>query len=347
MPVDRADWSINLEGDSVEIAPVFAGGDVFVVTHHGKLAALDARSGAARWRHDLRDLSSALAVADARLYVLSKAANAPECQLRTFDTANGASLWSWSSARCPAVRGTMADGAVYLTVDGVDDGTGDTRDQDPSRIVALDARTGRPRWSHRFDTAAQLLEPVVEDRTVFVSTSRAELVALNTASGKVRWQVNLEGGNLSGPVAANGLVHVTRTRGYGESAVHSFDGQTGRRRWLYPARDLISTVPVVAAKTIVIVRRDGRVHGLNDQTGRVRWTRDLRDTDPANPGDLFPVSDGATVYVRRGSALHALDADTGRTRWSDPSPPPGTPLAAHNGVVYLSASDGTFSAANG
>lgn len=61
--VERIEWSVNLEGDSTEVAPGFAAGVVFVATHHGKLAALDARSGAVRWRGDLGELSHAIAVA--------------------------------------------------------------------------------------------------------------------------------------------------------------------------------------------------------------------------------------------------------------------------------------------
>jgi outer membrane protein assembly factor BamB len=316
------------------------------VTHHGKLAALEARSGVVRWQGDLGEVSSAIAVAGGPVHVFSEDATAHSlCRLRTFGAASGASQWSWSTGRCQSHAGTVARGVVYLTISGVDASTGDTAERDLSRIVALDSDTGRQRWSRRFDTAAQLSPPVVADRIVYFTKGHHGLVALDAESGKERWRVNLEGGTVSLPVVDQGLVHVARAWGYGESAVYAFDAETGRRRWVFKARGL-TTFAAYGANTLVLVDQDGRVRGLNNQTGQPRWVREFGNPDPARP-PAPAVSDGTMAYVLLAGGLHALDAGTGRVRWTDPTPPPGTPLTAHDGVVYLTASDGLISATSG
>ncbi len=277
------------------------------------------------------------------MHVLSQDAKSKNlCRLRTFDAASGASQWSLSTRRCRSQAGTVARGVIYLTVSGVENGTGDTPGHDSSRILALDSDTGRQRWSRRFDTAAPLSPPVVGGRIVYFSTAQGELVALDAASGKDLWRVNFEGGTLSLPVLDRGLVHVVRTWGYGESAVYAFDAESGQRRWVYQAPRLMAFT-ASGAKTLVIVDQDGRVRGLNNQTGKPRWVREFGNPDPARPPDP-PVSDGATAYVRLAGGLHALDIGTGRVRWTDSTPPPGRPLAARDGVVYLAAGDGLLSA---
>ena len=240
---------------------------------------------------------------------------------------------------------SLSTGVIYLTISGVDASTGDTAERDLSRIVALDSHTGRQRGSRRLDTAAQLSSPVVADRIVYFSTGHSQLVALDAESGKDRWRVNLGGGTVSLPVVDQGLVHAARARGYGESGVYAFDAQTGRRRWV--SRPAAPTAfAAYGANTLVLVDQDGRVRGLNNQTGQPRWVREFGNPDPARPPRACGLGWNHGVCLLAGG-LHALDAGTGRVRWTDPTPPPGTPLAAHDGVVYLTASDGLISATSG
>ncbi|GAA4996532.1 hypothetical protein GCM10023317_26200 [Actinopolymorpha pittospori] len=311
-------------------------------THHGNLAALDAQSGAVRWRRDLGGFGDALAVADGQLYVASSDAQTPQCRLRALDAANGTPRWSWSSQPCSRLLVGVADGLAYLTTAGVIDATGSTHE--PARVMALDADTGRQRWSVHIDSPnAQVSAPVVAARTVYVTTS-AELVALAVADGSVRWRVSLDGGSVSPPVIHGSLVHVVRAWGYGESAMYAFDAQSGQQRWVSEVREVEAFhAPVVAADAVVVVSQDAQVRGLDHRTGRQRWVRAFGTNDPAlPPAPAF--SSGTTVYVRLAGKLLALDAMTGRTRWTNPNPTPGDPLGANDDVVYLADTSGVISA---
>jgi outer membrane protein assembly factor BamB len=342
--VGRVRWSVDL-GDSTDIAPAFADGVVFVSTHHGRLVALDARSGGVRWRGgQVGALGGAVTVAAGRLYLFGSDPTL-QCELRTFDAAGGAPRWWWSSRACSAAGVTVTAGVVYLGIGGVDRGAGAIAERDLARVVALEADTGRQYWSRRIEGPdAAVSMPVVADRMVYVSSGVA-LVAIDAASGRVRWQVGFgrEGGQLSPPEVHGGLVHLLRTWGSSDSAVYGFDAQTGRRRWVHHAPGLGLETPVFAADTVVIVSQDGRVHALNHRTGQLRWVRALGTTDPAGP-PTRPVASGSLVYLRLAGALHAIDARTGRTRWTDPTPPPGNPLGSYDGVVYLGANTGVISA---
>jgi outer membrane protein assembly factor BamB len=342
-PGDRTRWSVNLR-DSTENAPVFAGGVAFVSTHHGTLAALDTRSGAVRWRGDHGLGTSGVAVADGRLYVAGLDSNASRCQLRAFDATTGAPGWLRSANACTGTKVAAGAGRVYLVDEGIQHNTG--RVVEPTRVVALDARTGRTRWSRRIDPSMTASVPIVAEGTVYVSAERAELIALDAASGRIRWRIAVgPGGRVSRPVVRGGLVHVIRAWGYGESAVYAFDAETGKRRWVRPASGTRLS-PAFAADTLVVVHQNARLRGLNPRTGQVRWAREL-GTAVAGPPAPPPVAAGNLVYVSLAGTLHALDARTGRLRWTDTTPPPGIPLAVHEGVLYLGASDGTISAVDG
>jgi outer membrane protein assembly factor BamB len=180
-------------------------------------------------------------------------------------------------------------------------------------------------------------------------TGSAGLVALDTASGRVRWRTRFDraGGHLSQPLIHGDLVHVVRDWEYGQAAVYAADAQTGQRLWVSQVRGLAAfRAPLVTANTVVVVSDDGRVRGLNHRTGRLRWVRTFGSTDRGGP-PARAVSAGSTVYVSLAGRLHALDATTGRTVWTDPNPPPGDPLGADNRMVYLGASSGVISAVRG
>lgn len=61
-------WSASLRGEGT---PVVADGVVYVSTLHNELVALDATTGAVRWRYESRLPLSTPAVGDGVLYVVS------------------------------------------------------------------------------------------------------------------------------------------------------------------------------------------------------------------------------------------------------------------------------------
>ncbi|MDH4067043.1 MAG: PQQ-binding-like beta-propeller repeat protein, partial [Acidobacteriota bacterium] len=207
----------------------------------------------------------------------------------------------------------VADGVMYVT-------------ESRSQVAALDLHTGRLLW--RYDpqvpktTRAIGYFPVnrgvalLDDR-VYVGTLNAHLVALDAASGAVRWDVEVADNGLaygitSAPLAVDGKVIIGISGG--EAGVRGFldayDAKTGARLWRF------YTVP-------------GPGEPGHDSWGGESWKTGGAPTwltgsyDPelnllywgvGNPapdwnGDSRP---GDNLY---SSSLVALDARTGALRW--------------------------------
>ena len=166
-PVDRIRWNIDL-ADQTEATPAFAADVIFVSTHHGKLAALDAKSGAVRWRGQLDGFGDAVAVANGRMYVASGDPMTSECRLHALDAATGTPRWTRTSRPCAGL--TLGVDVAYLATNGVLPNSG--RILEPARVMALGADTGRQRWSVQIDSPnAELSAPMVAGRTVYVTSS--------------------------------------------------------------------------------------------------------------------------------------------------------------------------------
>lgn len=128
----------------------------------------------------------------------------------------------------------VVDGVMYLT-------------EPPSTVTALDARTGQRiwRWSPDMPSGVKHIGfPQVNrgvailDGTIFVGTLHAHLVALDAATGAVKWDVTVGDNDLGfaltlAPLAVDGKVIVgvsgaeAGIRGY----IDAYDAETGALDW--------------------------------------------------------------------------------------------------------------------
>ncbi len=141
--------------------------------------------------------------------------------------------WSWGmedgrSQQAPLVR----DGVLFLS--------------NPGNVVqALDAADGTPLWEYRRDFGeggprGQLRSLAIWEDMVYVATADAHMVALDAATGAVRWETRIadpEKGysNSTGPIVADGRV-INGINGcgrfYEESCfITAHDSRTGRELW--------------------------------------------------------------------------------------------------------------------
>jgi alcohol dehydrogenase (cytochrome c) len=130
----------------------------------------------------------------------------------------------------------VADGVMYVT-------------EARSRVAALDLRTGRTLWRYEPEIpkdvrmigywAANRGVALLGDR-VYVGTLAAHLVALDAASGAVRWDVEVADNSLgygitSAPLAIDGTIVIGVSGG--EAGIRGFldayDAETGARVWRF------------------------------------------------------------------------------------------------------------------
>ncbi|WUO73425.1 serine/threonine-protein kinase [Streptomyces canus] len=135
---------------------------------------------------------------------------------------------------------------------------------------------GGLRWRHPvgYDLRPGL---AVLGRTVFAIGS--EFIALDLATGNLRWKVKAERGTFASLGAGGNTVYATGTDPYG---VHAFNAATGARRWFCETPRLNADHPVaVGAHTVHVPAFENRngFYAIDAASGRLLWNfTDGRET---------------------------------------------------------------------
>ena len=207
----------------------------------------------------------------------------------------------------------VADGIMYLT-------------EPPSTVTALDARTGKRLWTWSPEMPENVLHigfPMVNrgvallDDAVYVGTLDAHLVALDAATGAVRWDVEVADNKLNysltlAPLAIDGkiIVGMSGAEAGIRSFVDAYDSATGERLWRF------YTIPAPGEPGSETWQGDDWQTGGGSTwlTGSFDPELDLLYWTVGNPapdwnGDLRP---GDNLY---SCSIIALDPQSGEMKW--------------------------------
>lgn len=206
----------------------------------------------------------------------------------------------------------VADGVMYIS-------------EPPSDVTALDLKTGRPLWTYRRALHAGIITccgrvnrgVALLDDQVYLGTVDAHLIALDAATGRVRWDVTVADYREAyaitvAPLALNGKVIVGIAGGeFGiRGFLDAYDAVSGERLWRFwtvpgpgePGNDTWSgdSWKSGAAATWITGAYDPELNLVYWGTG--------------NPGPDFAGENrkGDNLF---SDSLIALDADTGALRW--------------------------------
>jgi outer membrane protein assembly factor BamB len=172
-------------GDVVHASPAVAGNTVYIGSWDGRLYAIDAESGHQKWAfeagqdptyHNQVGFQSSPAVVEGTVYVGCR-----DAHVYALDAATGRKKWDYPTSKSwvngtPAVRA----GTVYV-------GTSDT-----SRFMALDARTGRLKFTYTAGAYIFSSAALAGDLAYFGSHN-GRLYAVNAKTGDLAWQFQTEG----------------------------------------------------------------------------------------------------------------------------------------------------------
>jgi len=105
--------------------------------------------------------------------------------------------------------------------------------------------------------------------TVYVGTRAAGLVALDLATGTLRWKyaVGEQGIGESSPAVGDGAVYV----GDLDGKVHAVSMEGGRRLWTFETGTEIKASPVLAGGRVLVGSYDGHLYALDALTGALAW----------------------------------------------------------------------------
>lgn len=199
---------------------------------------------------------------------------------------------------------------------------------DDAYVVALDVRTGKPRWktSRRRPWSQAYSTPIVvsvHDRDVLVSVGAYRASGYDPASGEELWRVSYGEGfsNVPRPVAGHGLVFLTT--GFQQPAVMAvrFGGSGDVTKthvaWTLSRGAPLTPSPVLVGEELYFVSDTGVASCVEARTGRPLWQQRLNGNFSASPvaadGRVyFQSEEGETTVVAAGPefrrlAVNALD----------------------------------------
>ncbi len=129
-----------------------------------------------------------------------------------------------------------------------------------------------------------------------IKGAAGEVVAIDIASGAIKWRKEIPGGVLSPVAVKDELAVFTGTDG----KVYCFTHATGEQRWVYEAKNPFFAGPAVAGGYAYVADLKGTAYSLNLGDGTPQWIFDVSN-DPGIriPGMFFgsPVVAGGRVYL--------------------------------------------------
>jgi outer membrane protein assembly factor BamB len=171
----------------------------------------------------------------------------------------------------------------------------------------------------------------IADGVVYVGAFTGDLLALDLASGKLRWKY-ATGSQIgeSSPAVAGGVVFI----GDLDGVVHAVGAQDGKRLWAFKTGQEIRASPVVAGQTLLAGSTDGHLYALEAATGRVRWKFPTDGPVQATPA----VADGTVYIAGCDDSLRAVNLADGKELFRIPAGNTGASPAIDGARAYL----GTF-----
>ncbi len=323
----------------LEYPPVVAYGRVYLPQQKGRFFAINPENGNILWSKSRRRCSPSSPLAyrglvyQAYMHKLPCAKHAPGARgyVIAMRPLGGREVWRFHAGAIESSP-LAVNGLLYF-------GSWDRR------VYALNARTGKKRWSYETDDRI-VGAPAYLNGTIFIGTNGGHLYALNARTGNLRWRaasftrLGRREYFYATPAVAYGRVFAANTDGI----VYAYGATSGRLLWAQRAGTYVYTAPAVWQKTVYVGTYDGYVVAFDAGTGRTKWRYDA-------PGSMIgaPTVMGGLIYfaicgtcgphasrrVERGRPKSfALNARTGKLVWQFPDGK-YSPIVADPKRVYL------------
>ncbi|MEZ4286726.1 MAG: PQQ-binding-like beta-propeller repeat protein [Polyangiales bacterium] len=293
-------WQVSLE--NLDSNAVFLCGDRLVCATSTHLVALDRNTGAVIWAR-----SGAAATTMMAGRVLFRVLMDGEVEL--CDVENGEPFATTHIA--PRIGGTMSGlmmgGQAFAPIAVLTEGA--------HRLVAIDVRTGEPRWRFASRTGGEFRLRRV-GRILLVACGEGAIHAIDAATGEDAWRFSSPTRFQHRPAVCGETVIAAASLGSRNSEIVGIDLYSGHERWRQalsasPTADLISAGGYVLVATGS--RGTTRLAAHDPTSGRMRW--ESEDPGVGRGGatlrvDEFLMSNSPAGYVC------ATDLRTGALMWS-------------------------------
>lgn len=312
-------WTVTT-GD-LSAAPAVVKGIVYVGSGDGNIYAVNAATGAIRWRTFLQGggTSSSPAVVNGVVYL---GTGVDKGYFYALDAATGKIRWKFHPAAGVPSAPVVAKGKVYFATD---------------KVYALNASNGALVWTAITDSALSS-SPAVANGKVYVGSQSGTTYALNAVTGSVVWTFANPGVFIfSSPTVANGKVYLGETDGN----FYALEASSGHIAWvdlIAPGGTEVLASPAVANGVVFIGTNNSKFWALDATTGAKRWESTTAISEIF--ASSTAVANGVVYAAGESGILYAFDASTGKIlkTLSTAGPILSSP-AVINGTLYVGSFD--------
>lgn len=221
--------------------------------------------------------------------------------------------WSFQTGQSQQIKASpiLVGGVIYVTT--------------PDNIWAIDARSARQLWRYTYPTNQGFhighRGAAVHRNTVYLTTPDAHLVALDSRTGAVKWNVEIADAkrgfwSTNAPLVIRNHVLVGVAGDFDNlpGMLQSFDPEMGARQWTF-----YSTPPAGSSES----RSGGATGGQMWMTGTYDPDLNLVYVGTGNPTPVLngPARPGDNPWT---CSIVALDPDTGKLAWGFQASPHDT-----------------------
>jgi outer membrane protein assembly factor BamB len=193
-------------------------------------------------------------------------------------------------------------------------------------LVLLDTATGQYSGAYAALDRSLAGQVASDGARLYGTTHDGYVLALDGATGQVRWQTPLAGGANTtgfGAAAAEGAVavvlkHFSPTAQADSGIVAVLEPATGAVRWrtAVQATDAgIVDPPVIAGGLVIVATQGHDVRAYDVRTGAPRWQADVTFATQELSSSGLAACGGMVVAATGALGMVALDAATGAERW--------------------------------
>jgi outer membrane protein assembly factor BamB len=174
-------------------------------------------------------------------------------------------------------------------------------------LIAIDAATGRQRWSVPLRFAGWS-SPAVSGDFVFAATQEGHVSAFVAESGEEAWHYRNDQLLFSSPAVAGEVVVIADETGY----VTGIDARTGRELWQSFAGGEVFATPAIGDGLVIVATTKPSLVAFELGSGKERWRREAGgESSPA-------ITDGRVFLGGSDQALRVFDQESGEPGWSSP-----------------------------
>ena len=202
-------------------------------------------------------------------------------------------------------------GGVYSTP--VTDGKSLYIGDDVGVMYALDAKTGKTRWT--FDTGMRIVgRPAVSEGVVVFGSANYTIYGLHAKTGKQLWHITTNQAVMGAATIHEGIAYI----GGGDGRMFAIDIHTGKLKWSFDQlTNYVLTRPLVYNDKLYFGCWDTHFYALNLSDGSLAWKWNNGKGNPKlSPASVWPVAANGKIFITAPDRYFTcLDAETGEQVW--------------------------------